>query len=210
MVAERVLEEAPPGSGVLRYRGDFTEAQWALLQQPTDALAQELLRRTVHLDPSNPQEVDTPRRFVQALRDMTTPEPYNFTVFETTHQSMIIERDIPVNSVCRHHILPFSGIAHVGYIPEYLMAGLSKLARCVKYHAAALQTQEELTDEIADFLEQELEPVGVAVVLECTHSCMSARGVLAPGAKTYTASMRGVFADHAKTAKQEFMQRINH
>jgi GTP cyclohydrolase IA len=175
-----------------------------------EELAEELLRRTVGLDVSNTQEVDTPLRYVQALRDMTTPQKYNFTVFETSHQNMIIERDIPVNSVCRHHILPFQGVAHVGYIPDMLMAGLSKLARCVKYHAAGLQTQEELTDEIADFLQEELEPVGVAVVLECTHSCMTARGVLAPGALTYTASMRGVFMDHEKTAKAEFLQRINH
>jgi GTP cyclohydrolase I len=141
---------------------------------------------------------------------MTTRTLFDFTVFETNKQDMIIVRDIPVRSLCRHHILPFQGVAHVGYIPEYLMAGLSKLARCVDFYSHALQTQEELTDEIADALEEELKPVGVAVVLECTHTCMSARGALMPpNTMTYTAAMRGAFMDHSKTAKAEFMARVN-
>jgi GTP cyclohydrolase I len=174
-----------------------------------EELAEELLTRCTGLDVNNPQETDTPRRYVTALKEMTTRTPFDFTVFESNIQDMVIVRDIPVHSMCRHHVLSFQGRAHIGYIPEYLMAGLSKLARCVKYHAAALQTQEELTDEIADDLVDELKPVGVAVVLECTHTCMSIRGVQAPGALTYTAAMRGVFMDHDKTAKQEFMARIN-
>jgi GTP cyclohydrolase I len=174
-----------------------------------EELAEELLTRCAGLNINDPQELDTPHRYVTALKEMTTRVPFTFTVFESDIQDMVIVRDIPVNSVCRHHILPFQGRAHVGYIPEYLMAGLSKLARCVKYHAAALQTQEQLTDEIADDLVKELSPVGVAVTLECTHTCMSIRGVQAPGALTYTAAMRGVFMDHDKTAKQEFMARIN-
>jgi len=174
-------------------------------------LAEQLLASVVGLDPSNPQEKETPRRFLQALREMTTREPFEFTTFkpDVPLDEMIVERDISFHSLCRHHVLPFEGVAHIAYVPDERMAGISKLARTVRYCAAALQTQEELTVEIATFLEDNLRPRGVAVVMEAEHMCMTLRGVKAPGAKTSTAAMKGVFADHARTAKAEFLSRID-
>jgi len=183
----------------------------SLLQEFSDEeLAAEFLGRVAGLDIKHPQHRETPRRFVSALRELTTPEDYNFTMFDTLHNEMIVQSNIPFVSLCQHHILPFHGIAHVAYVPNVKMAGLSKLARCVRYHAAALQVQEDLTAEIAHDLESKLEPSGVAVVMEAEHMCMTIRGVQVPGTRTYTACMKGVFADHSKTAKAEFMSRINH
>lgn len=173
-------------------------------------VARLLLEQTVGLDITNEQEANTPRRFVESLIEMTTPEPFKFTVFTPDHQldEMVIERDIPFFSLCRHHVLPFTGVAHIAYVPDKTMAGISKLARTVKFHAAGLRTQEELTVQIADFLETRLQPLGVGVIMEATHTCMTLRGVKAPGTLTYTAAMKGVFADHDRTAKSEFLNRI--
>lgn len=182
-----------------------------MVDQILVTLARQLLVEIAGLDPENPQEKDTPRRFVEALKELTTPEPFTFTTFkpDVPLDEMIIERNIPFHSLCRHHILPFSGLAHIAYVPGEHMAGLSKLARAVKFHSAGLRTQEELTVTIADFLDERLEPQGVGVVMEAEHLCMSLRGVKAPGTITYSAAMRGVFSDHSKTAKAEFMSRIN-
>ena len=185
------------------------EARLRLDVLSDEELAETLLTRTAHLDVTDPQEARTPARFVMTLRELTTPEPFNFTTFEATCDEMVIQRDIPFASLCRHHVLPFAGVAHVGYVPDGKIAGLSKLARTIRYCARALQTQEELTNQAADMLEENLKPRGVAVVLEAEHLCMTLRGVQAPGTVTYTASMRGVYADHAKTAKAEFMNRIS-
>jgi len=181
------------------------------LSRITDTeLAAELLRRVAGLEPNHPQHADTPRRFVSALKELTTPEEFKFTTFDTLHNEMIVQKDIPFVSLCQHHILPFHGVAHVAYVPNTKMAGLSKLARCVRYHAASLQVQEDLTAEIAHDLDEQLEPRGVGVVMEAEHMCMTIRGVQVPGTRTYTACMKGVFGDHDKTAKAEFLSRINH
>jgi GTP cyclohydrolase I len=191
--------------------GPVTVHTWpeALKAVSDEELAAELLRRIAGLDPTHPQHEATPRRYVSALKELTTPLGYKFTTFDTMYDEMIIERNIPFVSLCQHHVLPFAGVAHIGYIPNIKMAGLSKLARCVKAHAAQLQVQEELTAEIAHDLREKLEPKGVAVVLEAEHMCMTIRGVQAPGTTTYTACMQGVFADHTRTAKAEFLSRIN-
>jgi GTP cyclohydrolase I len=191
--------------------GPSTVHTWkdALSAVDDESLAGELLRRIAGLDDKqDPQHRDTPRRFVASLKELTTPEEYNFTVFQAKSQDMVVVRDIPFVSLCQHHILPFRGVAHVGYVPNELMAGLSKLARCVRYHAAALQVQERLTFEIVEDLVDKLRPSGVAVVMDAEHMCMCIRGVQVPGAMTRTARMYGCFADHAKTAKAEFMEAI--
>ena len=203
----------------MSYKNTYTEPsmdekyppiQDYLEQVSDEELAGELLSRIAGLEPNHPQHQDTPRRFVASLRELTTPEEYNFTTFDTLYDEMVVVKDIPFVSLCQHHILPFSGVAHVGYVPNTTMAGLSKFARCVRYHAAQLQVQEDLTCEIAnDLLDKLNSPKGLAVVLEAEHMCMTIRGVQAPGTKTYTASMHGVFADHKKTAKAEFLSRIN-
>jgi len=152
---------------------------------------------------------DTPRRFVQALKQMTEREPFNFTTFpanETTE--MISLGPIPFYTVCAHHILPFYGQAYIGYVPDRLIAGLSKFARAVKFCSKGFWVQEDLVNEIGDFLEENLAPLGLAVVLDAEHMCMALRGVEVAGVVTRTSTMRGVFGDHTRTAKAEFMAGI--
>jgi GTP cyclohydrolase I len=153
---------------------------------------------------------DTPRRFVQMLKELTTPEPIKWTVFPSEGiDEMITVRDIPFTSVCEHHVIPFLGMAHIGYIPDQLLPGLSKTARVVQHFAKRLQVQERLTRQVADFLDYQLRPHGVIVVMDAEHLCMTVRGVQVPGAKTRTTAVKGRFADHERTAKAEFMSGLN-
>jgi GTP cyclohydrolase I len=122
---------------------------------------------------------------------------------------MIVQRDIPFVSLCNHHVLPFIGVAHIGYIPSDKNVGLSKFGRVVHHFARRLQVQERMTTQISSFLSGALNPVGLAVVVEAEHLCMTIRGVQVPGTRTSTQKMTGVFADHTKTAKMEFLSRIN-
>jgi GTP cyclohydrolase I len=184
---------------------DFTEAHMASLE----AAAKTLLEGACGLQPDE-HGGDTPKRFVAMLKELTTPQPFEFKVFDSKDaDQMIIVRNIPFVSVCNHHVIPFVGKADIGYIPGPYHAGLSKFARVVKYYAAGLQVQERLTKQVADFLEAQLAPRGLAVVMESEHMCMTIRGVQAPGTTTYTAEMRGFFNDHDRTAKAEFLDRIN-
>lgn len=171
--------------------------------------AEFLLTKTTGLDVESSHGAGTPARFVAMLRELTTPAEFTFTVFDSDLKDMVVVKDIDFVSVCNHHIIPFIGVAHVAYVPDGKIAGLSKIARTVHYYAKQLQVQEELTNDIADEIEDKLAPAGVAVVIEAEHMCMTIRGVQSPGTKTYTATMRGVFADHDKTAKAEFLQVIH-
>lgn len=158
----------------------------------------------------------TAERWVKAMLEMTTPDPFEFTTFPSESDEMIIQTGIPFVSVCAHHLLPFRGVAHVGYVPGEIMCGLSKLARTVQSRAKGLQVQEGLTGEIADFLDLKLSVPGtsganvkgVAVVMQAEHMCMTVRGVQAPGTLTTTSKMLGCFADHTKLARQEFLELI--
>jgi GTP cyclohydrolase I len=120
---------------------------------------------------------------------------------------MVVVSDIAFASLCEHHLLPFFGVAHVGYLPVERIVGLSKLPRVVEHCARGLQVQERLTMEVADWLERELGPRGVGVVLEATHTCMSVRGVRQPGARTRTSALRGLVRDDPRT-RQEFLELI--
>ncbi len=151
---------------------------------------------------------ETPRRFVEALQELTERQPFNFTTFPSTSDEMIVSQDIGYVALCAHHVLPFFGKAHVAYIPSEKIAGLSKLARTVKTLAKGFHVQEELTAEIAVFLEEQLEPRGLAVVLQGRHLCMEIRGVQAEGVITTTSAMRGVFLDEKKGARGEFLSLI--
>lgn len=153
---------------------------------------------------------ETPERFVRMLKELTTPCEIKWKTFESTSDEMVIQTGITFTSLCAHHILPFRGVASVAYIPNGKIVGLSKLARVVRHHAARLQVQEELTQQIASDLVSRLDPVGVAVVMEAEHLCMSIRGVQAQGATTKTSCMLGAFADHTKQARSEFLQLIGH
>jgi GTP cyclohydrolase I len=172
--------------------------------------ARFLLENATGLDVETPHGQKTPERFVRMLMELTTPEPFDFTTFPAEgYDQLITVRNIPFVSLCNHHIVPFVGVAHVGYIPQEKMAGLSKLARTVKFFAAALQTQERLTSEIADHIQGNLDPLGVAVVIDAEHFCMTIRGVQAPGSLTRTSAMLGAFSSHDRTAKAEFMSGID-
>lgn len=156
-------------------------------------------------DIEGPHLVGTPERVARALVELTSPTEFEFTTFpnDGTDQ-MVVVKDIPFYSLCAHHMLPFVGVAHVSYIPSESLCGLSKLARTVEYFSKGLCIQEEITTNIADYIVERLQPLGVAVVLEATHMCMTMRGVQKPGAKTTTAAMRGVFLDNDEGARQEF------
>jgi GTP cyclohydrolase I len=169
-----------------------------------------LLAKTTGLDLESDHGRGTPARFVKMLKELTTPEDFEFTTFpnEDGVDEIILVKDIPFVSLCNHHVVPFHGVAHVGYIPDEKIVGLSKLARVVRYYAKALQVQERLTMQIADRLVEELAPLGVAVIVEAEHMCMTIRGVQTPGTRTTTSRMVGVFADHERTAKNEFLQLI--
>lgn len=167
-----------------------------------------LLQTTTGLDVTSEHGRNTPARFVRMLDEMTTPDNFDFTVFKNTMglDEMVVVLNIPFFTLCQHHIVPFYGYAHIGYVPQDYIAGLSKFARAVRSMAKGLWVQEHLTYKLADWLESRLNPAGVAVVMEAEHMCMTMRGVQVPGTMTTTSAMRGVFADHTRTAKAEFMQ----
>lgn len=174
-------------------------------QYKTEELAAELLKR-FGVDTNASHMERTPARYVEMMTELTTPQPFNFTIFEATSDEMVVLSPIPFYTLCAHHVVPFYGKAHVGYVPDKAIAGLSKFGRLVKNLAKGLWVQEELTAAIADGIQAELNPRGVAVILQGEHMCMSMRGVNMPGVVTSTQTMRGVFADHSRTAKAEFLE----
>jgi GTP cyclohydrolase I len=149
---------------------------------------------------------ETPRRVADAYVELLTPQPFRATTFpnDDGYDELIVARSIPFHSLCMHHLLPFHGVAHIGYLPGERVIGLSKLGRVVEYFSRDLQIQERLTTQVAGWLQRELEPKGVGVVLEAEHLCMSLRGVQKLGAKTVTSALRGVVRDDART-RQEFL-----
>jgi GTP cyclohydrolase I len=152
---------------------------------------------------------DTPRRVASAFSELLRPEPFQATTFPNDggYDELVIVSDIAFSSLCEHHLLPFVGVAHIGYLPADRIVGLSKLPRLVEHRARRLQVQERLTGEIADWLERTLRPRGVGVVIEATHMCMSLRGVRQPGALTTTSALRGRLREDART-RQEFVELI--
>jgi GTP cyclohydrolase IA len=149
---------------------------------------------------------DTPRRVAAAYAELLTPEPFNLTTFanDEGYDELILVRDIPFQSLCMHHLLPFHGVAHVAYLPGERILGLSKLARVVDLFARDLQLQERLTAQIAGWLDEQLRPKGVGVVIEAEHTCMSFRGVQTPGTKTVTSALHGLVRDDPRT-REEFL-----
>jgi len=150
--------------------------------------------------------VETPRRMAAAYAELLTPEPFSLTSFpnEEGYDELVVVRDIPFQSLCMHHLLPFHGVAHVAYLPAERILGLSKLARVVEHFARDLQLQERFTTQVADCLQEQLEPKGVGVVLEAEHLCMSLRGVQKAGARTVTSALHGLVRDDPRT-REEFL-----
>jgi GTP cyclohydrolase I len=184
---------------------DATDAQ--------DAYA-EMVRRQLALvgeDPDREGLVRTPERVAKAMSfltsgyAMTVDDVVGSALFEEEHENMVMVRDIELYSLCEHHMLPFFGKAHVAYIPNGKIVGLSKLPRIVEIFARRLQVQERLTEQVAKAIEEVLAPRGVGVVIEAFHMCMMMRGVEKQNSRTITSALRGVFRDDAKT-RDEFLR----
>src|SRR5690349_24299794 len=149
---------------------------------------------------------DTPRRIARMYAELLTPAPFVATTFPNDggYDELVVATGIQFHSLCEHHLLPFTGVAHVGYLPGERIVGLSKLARVVEHFSRSLQVQERLTTQIAGWLDRQLAPKGVGVVLEAEHLCMSLRGVQKPGARTVTSALHGLVRDDPRT-RQEFL-----
>lgn len=161
-------------------------------------------------DPATPDLAETPRRLALAYAELLDVPEFDFTTFANSegYDELVLVRDIPFQSVCEHHLLPFTGVAHVGYLPRARIVGLSKLARTVDHFARRPQTQERLTMQIADLLEDQLSPKGVGVLLVAEHTCMTLRGARAPGSATTTSSLRGHLRENA-AGRAEFLTLVN-
>ena len=149
---------------------------------------------------------NTPRRMAHAYAELFSPRPFDLTTFpnDEGYDELVLARSIPVRSVCEHHLLPFVGTAHVGYLPGQRILGLSKLARVVEHFACRPQVQERLTKQIADWLQTQLDPKGVGVVIEAEHTCMTLRGVRASGSTTLTSTLLGLLRQDARS-RSEFL-----
>ena len=194
-----------PVSLPVRPVGDFDERRAA-------AAVRELLI-AIGEDPDREGLVDTPQRVARAYRELLAgmrQEAHEVltTTFDLGHDEMVLVKNIELWSMCEHHMVPFTGVAHVGYIPSDTgrITGLSKLARLVDVYARRLQVQERLTTQVADSLVQILEPRGVIVVIEAEHLCMTSRGVRKPGSRTITSAVRGAL--HAPATRAEAMSLI--
>jgi GTP cyclohydrolase I len=185
-------------------------------QPATETRFQSAVREMLELvgeDPDRDGLLKTPERVERAMRwltrgyDLDAAEVIGDALFEETHQNMIVVRDIEFYSMCEHHMLPFFGKAHVAYIPDGRIVGLSKVARVVDVFARRLQVQERLTDQIAEALDDALAPRGVGVVLEASHFCMMMRGVEKQGSRTLTSALRGAFRDDPST-RDEFLRLV--
>jgi GTP cyclohydrolase I len=188
-----------PGRVVDASKLDLAAAERAALE----------LLRAIGADVDSPDLLQTPRRVAASLAELVTPAELSATLFpnEGRYEELVLVRDIEFHTLCMHHLLPFHGQAHVAYLPGETIIGISKLARVVEAFARDLQLQERLTVQIADWLERELAPRGVGVVLSAEHMCMTIRGVRKPGARTVTSAVRGLLRDDAGT-RQEFFSLV--
>lgn len=184
------------------------------VDKPRIAAAVREILIAIGEDPDREGLQQTPRRVANAYEELFAglleePRQYLSTTFDEGHKEMVVLRDIPFASVCEHHLLPFTGMAHIGYIPKGRIVGLSKLARLVEGYARRPQVQERLTSEIADAIMAELQPDGCGVIIEAVHTCMTIRGVKKSGATMVTSAMRGGFRSRPET-RAEFMAIVRH
>lgn len=198
-MASEPLQDAP-GAILLRSHARDGESSVEALERSLTAFYTGVLHTALRGQPLYEGVLQTPGRAARALIEMTSGYdvdiPALFTTFERDgYDEMVVVRDIPFVSLCEHHMLPFTGRAHVGYIPDERIVGLSKLARLVDAFARRFQVQERLTAQVADALDEHLRPVGSIVVVEAEHSCMSCRGVRVSGTSAVTSSVRGAIRD---------------
>ncbi|BGP55770.1 hypothetical protein JCM8202v2_003377 [Rhodotorula sphaerocarpa] len=200
-----------PGKGTLARLNATPDEREAREQKLADAV--KVLLECIGEDPERDGLIKTPERYAKALLWMTKgyeerlPDVIGNAIFAEDHEEMVIVRDIDIFSLCEHHMVPFAGRVSIGYIPNKFVLGLSKLARIAETFSRRLQVQERLTKQIATAIDEAIRPMGVAVVIEATHQCMTMRGVQKPGAATITSSMLGAFRRSDKT-RAEFMSLI--
>ena len=175
------------------------------IDKPAAARAVADLLVALGHDPTD-ELADTPRRVAEAYHELLTPRSFSLTTFDNDegYDELVLARDIPFVSLCEHHLLPFSGKAHVGYLPDARILGLSKLARVVELFARRLQVQERLTQQVANWLRDNVAPKGVGVVIEAEHQCMSLRGVAATGSRTITSALHGALRDDHRSRAEFF------
>ena len=204
-MAEAVAVQIDRSVRDTRWRPRITHERSSVDLLRAEAAATEMLE-ALGLPVGSDDLVETPRRLVHAYAEMLTPPEFDSTTFANAagYDELVMVSDIPVRSLCEHHLLPFTGVAHVGYLPADRILGLSKFARTVDFFARRAQTQERLTVEIADHLSVRLEPLGVGVVIEAEHTCMSLRGARADGARTVTARLLGQLREDPAT-RAEFL-----
>lgn len=213
---------AEPGSGAgdrplagnhgARSRRPHQRGPWAGTGAVTDpdldaatAAASGLLT-SLGVDLDNESMAKTPQRMASALAELLRPRPFQLTTFPNDggYDELIVARSIPVRSLCEHHMLPFIGVAHIGYLPGERILGLSKLARVMEHFSCRPQVQERLTTQVSTWLRDQLGAAGVGVVIEAEHLCMTLRGVQAPGTTTVTSSLLGLLREDART-RSEFL-----
>jgi len=195
----------PDRTATRRWRARVTHARPEVDPGAAEQAAADLLT-ALGLDLADDNVSETPRRMAQALIEMTSGPEFELTTFpnDEGYDELVLVQDIALQSMCEHHMLPFIGVAHIGYLPGDRILGLSKFARMVELHARRPQTQERLTKRIADHLRDELQPRGVGVVITAEHTCMSLRGARTPGARTTTSALFGRLRDDPRS-RAEFL-----
>ena len=197
-----VIDKSEP-----EYKGKWIQLPWE--EKGEIDVEEHMLRVLQYFDDPNREGLrDTPKRYIKFMKEFLTTPEFNFTVFDSEGMDeMVLQTNIPFYSLCEHHIAPFFGYAHVAYIPNGKIVGISKLARTVDLYAHNLQNQERITQQVAERLQTELNALGVAVVLTAQHTCMSMRGVKKHDTWTTTSKMLGVFKDDLN-ARNEFLSLI--
>jgi GTP cyclohydrolase IA len=187
---------APPSEGETRPEPDLARA----------AAAARTFLEALGVRCDGPGMARSPRRMAEAYLELLSPRDFEMTTFpnDEGYDELVLVKELPVQSVCEHHLLPFLGVAHVAYLPGERILGLSKIARVVEHFARRPQVQERLTQQVADWLDQELRPKGVGVVVEAEHTCMTLRGVRAAGATTRTSAVTGALRENGATRAEFF------
>lgn len=197
-----------PFYSVYQASGEWLVFPWEVNENPGEDNVIRMLQ-VIGEDPNREGLKETPKRYLKFMQEFLNPTPFNFTTFSgENYDEMVLSKNIPFFSICEHHLAPFFGVAHIGYIPSDKIVGISKLPRTLDKFARRLQNQERITKQIAQELTEQLNPRGVAVVLEARHLCQEMRGIKKPGIMTMTSSMTGVFKEDIN-ARNEFLNLIN-